>query len=137
ENNIGGSSQTLVEQWNGSMWSVVSSPNLGTNGSRLNAVAAVSANDVWAVGQFSNGTVPHTLVEHWDGSAWSVVPSPNLGTATNVLNAVAARATDDVWAVGYGGGGGFTVSETLVEHWDGSAWSIVPSPNVDTVANRL
>src|SRR5207248_11711462 len=35
------------------VWSVVSSPNL-TNGNNLNGVAAVSTNDVWAVGSYVN-----------------------------------------------------------------------------------
>jgi hypothetical protein len=129
--------QTLVEHWGGSTWSVVPSPNLGTNGSGLTSVAAITSNDMWAVGQFSTGTVPHTLTEHWDGSAWSIVPSPNIGTAGNVLNAVTAVAANDVWAVGYAEGSGFTVNETLVEHWDGSAWTIVPSPNTGTRTNSL
>src|SRR5437868_2907408 len=61
---------TLVEHWNGSAWSVVSSPNRGPDNNNLTGVAALSANDVWAVG--SDGK---TLVEHWNGSAWSIVPS--------------------------------------------------------------
>src|SRR5437764_621866 len=56
------------------VWSVVSSPNVGTSSNVLNGVAVVSANDVWAVGYYSGGT----LIEHWDGTSWSVVPSPNV-----------------------------------------------------------
>src|SRR4051812_150172 len=47
-------------------WSVVSSPN-GNSSSGLSAVAAVSANDVWAVGssgsQMGSG---ETVIEHWN-----------------------------------------------------------------------
>src|SRR5206468_9107024 len=82
-------------------WEVVSSPNVGTSDNQLRGVAAVSANDVWAVGDYSNGTGhQQTLVEHWNGTAWSVVPSPNVGTGHNVLNGVAAVSANDVWAVG-------------------------------------
>ncbi len=45
---------------------------------------------------------------------WQVVPSPN--TDNNLLQAVATVAANDVWAVG-----------STIEHWDGSAWQIVPS----------
>src|SRR5207249_767545 len=69
--------QTLVERWNGSSWEVVSSPNTGSASNHLYGVAAVSANDVWAVGYYDNGTTRQTLIEHWDGSSWSIVPSPN------------------------------------------------------------
>jgi hypothetical protein len=46
--------------------------------------------------------------------------------ANSSLQGVVALATNNVWAVGYSGAGYFS---TLTEHWDGSAWSIVPSPN--------
>src|SRR5438128_549063 len=36
------------------VWSVVSSPNVGTRSNYLNGVKAVSANDVWAVGYYYN-----------------------------------------------------------------------------------
>ena len=128
----GGIYQTLVEHWNGTSWSVVSSPNPGTDDNYLSGVAAVSANDVWAVGYYDNGSgASQTLVEHWNGTAWSVVPSPNAGTSYNYLNGVAAVSASDVWAVGYYGIGGST-NQTLVEHWDGTAWSVVSSPNVGT-----
>ncbi len=49
---------------------------------------------------------------------WSVVSSPGAGD----LFGVAALAPDDVWAVGTSG------SATLTEHWNGTQWSVVPSP---------
>jgi hypothetical protein len=59
------------------------------------------------------------------GLAWSRVPSPNVGPSASVLVAVAAVASNDVWAAGHYG---FSGALTLVEHWDGTAWSVVPSP---------
>jgi hypothetical protein len=41
-----GNAQTLIEQWNGTTWSVVTSPSPGSGGNILGGVAAVSANDV-------------------------------------------------------------------------------------------
>src|SRR5438876_2306731 len=32
---------------------------------------------------------------------------------------------NDIWALGFG-----NVNGTLIEHWNGTAWSVVPSPNV-------
>ena len=66
-------SQPLIEHWDGTSWSVVSSPNL-TQGGFLSAVTAISTNNVWAVGEDDNLSVD--LVEHWDGTSWSVVSSP-------------------------------------------------------------
>jgi len=38
-------------------------------------------------------------------------------------------ASDDVWAVGHGDDFATLRSRTLIEHWDGARWRIVPSPN--------
>lgn len=57
----------------------------------------------------------------------SVLPTPNGGPDANVLTGIAGSSESDVWAVGRWGQGG--VIHTLIEHFDGSAWSVVPSPN--------
>ncbi|HKP54867.1 MAG TPA: choice-of-anchor J domain-containing protein [Chloroflexia bacterium] len=93
----------------------------------LRDVDAVSANDVWAVGD--QGSAYESLVQHWDGQSWQIIPSPNPMT----LRGVAAIASDDVWAVGFPDSYGVTTTI----HWDGTAWSVVPSPNVPGVPNYL
>lgn len=121
-------------------WKIISSPNVGTGtyGNQLNAVAVVSANDVWAVG-FSphpSGTpqyVRQTLIEHWNGKNWTVVPSPNpTGKTYVVLNGVAAVSANDIWAVGHSGDPSSIPLQTLTEHWNGTSWSIIPSPSPGT-----
>lgn len=120
---------TLVEHWNGSAWSVVQSPNVYNSINTLQGVAAIAANDVWAVGYSNDGMSGYrTLTEHWNGTSWSMFPTPNPGSPnTNYLYGVAAVATNDVWAVGEYASG---ADQTLVVHWNGSAWSVVQSPNV-------
>ena len=51
-------------------------------------------------------------------------------------------SADDTWAVGLAtstyyisDGDPITSSQTLIEHWDGTAWSIVPGPNPGTADN--
>lgn len=69
-------------------------------------------------------------------STWSAVTSPNSGSGANGLFAIAASAANDVWAVGdFKNSGG--VAQTLAEHWNGSAWSIVPTPNQGAGDNVL
>ena len=132
-----GISQTLIEQWNGSSWSVVSSPSPGSGGSYLSALAAISANDIWAVGYlYSNNPVIQTLIEHWDGTSWSVVSSPNPGQ-DNVIYGVAAISTTNAWAVGDYYNPNSSSFQTLTEHWDGSSWSVVSSPNPGPGINSL
>src|SRR5438105_14960390 len=61
-------------------WSVVASPNEFAGANELNAVAAISATDAWAVGFACCGSRhagDGTLTEHWDGARWEVVPSPD------------------------------------------------------------
>ncbi len=143
--NNNGTVHTLTEHWNGSKWSIVSSPNVGTLGSALYSVTKVSATNVWAVGEYSaslsTGVYAQTLTEHWNGSKWSVVKSPNAGpsgSANGGFFGVAAGAASNIWAVGYYVVNGATpVQMTLIEHWNGSSWSIISSPNVASDANRL
>jgi WD40 repeat protein len=120
---------TLIEHWDGTKWSVVPSPNVEPNAgptiNRLSAIAAVSANDIWAVGYSYNGG--QTLTLHWDGAQWSVVPSPSLPDQ-NYLGAVAAVSSNDVWAVG--SHGTLQAPELLIMHWDGIKWAIASTPDV-------
>jgi hypothetical protein len=125
--------QTLTMHWNGSMWSIVPSPN-GPYGNWLSGVTALATNNVWAVGTTNNGG--NTLVLHWNGSSWKVVPSPNVEYEYNSLASISAVSANDIWAAGtssytYYTGEGYpnTTYYTLFEHWDGSAWSIVPGAN--------
>jgi hypothetical protein len=128
--------QTLTEHWNGTSWSIVTSPNMGTSTNLLNGVTAVASNDVWAVGEFFNNGIYQTLTEQWNGTSWSIVASANAGTANNFLDCVAAVSANDIWAVGEDFTL-FTPAQTLVEHWNGTSWSVVTSPNPSTNASIL
>jgi hypothetical protein len=64
DSNGGSKVNTMVLHWNGSQWSIVTSPNRGS-GDFFNAVAAVSAHDVWAGGAYFTTSHPNqTLIEH-------------------------------------------------------------------------
>jgi len=118
--------KTLAEHWNGTAWTIVASQNTGGY-NWLSAVAAISSDDVWAVGSDQSTTPNLTLAEHWDGTDWTVVPSPSPGATSSFLLGVAAISSADVWAVGYSVDEG--ASHTLTEHWDGLSWTVVPSPD--------
>jgi hypothetical protein len=114
-----------------STWSIVPSPNEhGANW--LAAVDASAGDDAWAVGYYIGYKgLYETLSVHWDGSTWTLVETPNVGKETgDWLYGVAAVSPSDAWAVGYTAGPWDTyTSRTLIERWNGSAWSVVPSPN--------
>lgn len=131
---------TLIQHFDGTSWSIVPSPNRqGDYFNVLYAVSGTSANDVWAVGMSHGELFPsRTLIQHWDGTQWSIVPSPSPADQLNELRGVAAIAPDDVWAVGYLSGAQTQEPiDTLVLHWDGAAWTRVPTPNVGGGANQL
>ncbi len=130
------SSETLILHWDGSAWSIVPNPGVGSSFNFLSTVAAVSTDDVWAVGYYVQNGHGQTLTMHWDGSAWSIIPSPNPGTTNSLLRGVTAISSDDVWVVGLESNSS-TDDRTLTMHWDGTAWSIVPSPSVGTETNLL
>lgn len=118
-------------------WRVVPSPSRGA--SSLTAVAATSGKDAWAVGNHDSGSGPRTLVERWNGTRWKVVPSPNpatRGLATDTLSGVVAISKNNAWAFGFYEKP-TTSFRTLVEHWNGSSWSVVPSPNSGSGENVL
>lgn len=124
---------TLIEHWDGSTWSVVSSPNVPNVSDELTSVAASSASDIWAVGMSgTEGGTAQTLIEHWNGSAWSIVSSADANQYENELNGVTAVSSTDAWAVGYYVNATGTSSQVLIEHWDGSSWSIWPLPTTAT-----
>ena len=110
--------QTLVEHFDGSNLTMVSSPNVGTGNNYLFSVTAISANNIWAVGYYVNSSnIDQTLIEQWNGTSWNVVQSPNVGTGNSLLNGVSAvPTTSQVWAVGVYGPD-FTRYKTFTEHY--------------------
>jgi len=137
----GGYDRTLVERWNGAAWKVTSSPNRGKLGNVLSDVDCLSPKLCTAVG--SNVDVDgygRTLVLQWDGASWQVVVSRNKTLTGNALTGISCPSAKSCHAVGtYGGGknGAPGVNRTLTESWNGSAWSLVPSPNRSAYANAL
>jgi hypothetical protein len=132
--------QTLIEHWNGTNWSIVPSPNTKFAGNVLSGVVAISSSDVWAVGNSSNDAsvnASRTLIEHWDGFRWRIVPSPNVVSSGNLLGRVAAVSADDIWTVGYSITNDGRHQSTLIEHWNGQQWSIVPGQNPGLSINKL
>jgi hypothetical protein len=121
-------------RWDGSSWRKVPVATPAGAASALNDVKAFAAGDAWAVGRIAPTFNGLTLIERWQGSAWAQVASPSPGTRDNTLTAVAGSAPDDVWAVGYSRDlpYGNRARHSLIEHYDGSGWSRVPSPDVDT-----
>jgi len=126
----------LAEAWNGSSWSVLPAPPpAGAHRSYLNGVSCVSATACTAVGSYQTRSGRHvTLAEHWNGTAWSRQPTPNPATPPrSALTAVSCTSATACTAVGNSSLDSFgSNSRALAERWNGTAWSIQPTPNSPT-----
>ena len=120
--------QTLIEHWNGSVWSLLKSPNPGANGDILEGVSAISPRDAWAVGARQNqgSFFQRPMALHWNGTAWSSVPVPNAAECSghSYLTSVSAASSTDVWAAGWCGSGGDGTAFAYIDHWNGSTWTV-------------
>jgi hypothetical protein len=122
---------TLAEHWNGSSWSVQSTPNpRGATASILLGVSCSSSTTCTAVGDYSNGEgrlVP--LAERWSGGSWSLqsAPSPP-GGGYGAFYGVSCPSSTSCVAVGdfYDESAGMQVP--LAERWNGASWSIQSTP---------
>jgi hypothetical protein len=89
-------------------------------------VSVLSVSQAWAVG----GPVVQKqwrrpLIWQWNGQRWSTVDNPDVGPNSG-FESVEAISSADVWA------GGFYHCNiqclVLLEHWDGTTWSVVFGP---------
>jgi hypothetical protein len=122
-------SRTLIEQWNGTTWAIIASPNPpGQTLATLSGVACVSSTSCLAVGNYSTKSWSRTLVERWNGTTWSIVTSPNPhGLTYAALDGVACPSATSCIAVGNYSTKSW--SRTLIEQWNGTTWAIAASPN--------
>jgi hypothetical protein len=61
--------------------------------------------------------------------------APSAGTYS-ALRAVTARSGSDAWASG-GSTDSVGINRTLIEHWDGQSWTVVPSQDPGAAASTL
>jgi hypothetical protein len=144
------STGAFMEEFDGASWNVVSSSALTRIG--LAAVACPSPTDCWAVGSTGAPTTPTAplqapLIAQYIGTGWEMASSPFVQGGPNgaVLSGIACSSADDCWAVG-------TIQEALwdlvgtpppntapplIEHWDGSSWTVVGGLPADTGGGGL
>lgn len=124
-----GALQPLYEHWDGTVWTLVPpAPGTSKSGGIIYGMFATSTSDVWTVGY--KGTkyafAYDPLIEHWDGTSWTQVEGARLPQGAqggqNILGGVWASSATDVWAVGKLALG---LGHPLLEHWDGTTWTLV------------
>lgn len=127
----------IVLHWDGHAWNDVKTPPL-ENTYYVNSVSATAPDDVWAVGNLNVDfpVLNNTLAIHWDGTRWTEVSTPPTPDEA-FFNDVQMVAPDDVWAVGQAIIPDRSEYRTLIEHWDGTSWRKVPSPNPTKTMNNV
>lgn len=115
---------TLAEWWNGTSWTIESTPNPAGN-NQLKGVSCVSAEACTAVGSAVNVSAYSTLAEHWDGTSWTIEPTPSPPGTGSWLTTVSCPSSLLCLAGGLPGG---TSSTPLVEQWGNTAPQLPPAP---------
>jgi hypothetical protein len=123
--------RSLILHLDGETWSRVPVPDVGM----LTDVAVASPDAAWAISG--------KQILRWDGLSWQTSPDPAPPGA--VFSSVDASGPGDAWVVGMRHGAHWVDEygennvgwDTLAMHWDGTAWTIVPSPNAAPRNNNV
>jgi hypothetical protein len=137
--------RALTLHWDGATWKAIPTANPGTATDRLNAVAAIAKDDVWAIGDASDEGryLHHPLLEHWNGTRWTAFPGPRFSDRKDIhLSGLSAVGPGDVWALGHVcfgdvGCGGAPRERPVVLHWDGAHWSVVRTAHLSAFSSSL
>jgi hypothetical protein len=149
-----GPDQTLAMKWDGSMWTKVTTPNLGPGNDDLWGVtvvpgAAADIANIWTVGDYTdlNGIEHAQALQLLTANTWTQYTPPQIaGSAgNNILFSSTAIAANNVWAVGnwrQSNGNPNTIpptpaspAQTLIGHWDGTAFTTSKGPQVSTTSS--
>jgi hypothetical protein len=118
----------LAERYNGRRWIVEATPDPN---SELTGVSCASASSCTAVGYSDNNTQV-TFAEQWDGHDWTIQPTRNGTEPENQLSAVSCASPSACTAVGQSQGDPLSEpTETLAERWNGTDWTLQPTPTGD------
>jgi phosphodiesterase/alkaline phosphatase D-like protein len=130
----GGTWMTLAESWNGSSWSVSTTPNPSGTGPELLGISCSSSSACTAVGYYLSSGISVPLVERWNGSSWTIETTPSLAskyeattTYESRLEGVSCASATNCVAAGYFYGENKKEEEIqagVVESWNGTSWSL-------------
>jgi subtilisin family serine protease len=140
-----GAGKLVSERWNGSEWSVVAIPSPSGGQIQLKMdVSCASASSCLAVGTTGTEVSAKPFALRWNGSEWTslTLPLPSGAKATELAGVSCASATSCLAVGNYVSALEFGLvpgeRKTLVMAWNGSEWSIQPSPNPEgRKLNRL
>src|SRR5215468_878468 len=111
-------------------WSITPSPNPRVPTGQLFWVSCPAVHSCMAVGTYVKASgIGVNLAEQWNGTSWRILPIPNpSGMAVSGLFGVACVSSSACMAVGASTTTA-GAARTLAERWDGTRWTIQPTPN--------
>ncbi|MFJ6437719.1 hypothetical protein [Streptomyces sp. NPDC091416] len=118
----------IVRHFDGTAWRDVPLPEPAGDFWYLNAVRAVSADDVWAAGY--DGASGSPLLMHYDGSSWEQVGAPGVTDRPGQAQNLAVTEDGEVWLVGEDWSPEDGSTRALVARHDGGEWHRVAVPDV-------
>jgi len=97
-----GVTKNLSMAWNGTAWSVTTTPiPAGASSSQLSGIACPASATCRAVGSYVESGTTKTLAMSWNGTSWSIVSTPNpSGAKETKLTDVYCMSTTSCMAVG-------------------------------------
>ena len=119
--------RVLIQQWDGHRWTLMAGRNQPGSLNILYDVACVGPTNCFAVGfSYARHGTNKALIEHWDGEHWALMPTPKVfGSTGTSLSGVACLLVNSCFAVGSFAAHGHGIA--LIEHWDGTRWTVFPS----------
>jgi hypothetical protein len=123
-----------VYHWNGSAWTMMATPSpAGQIIAGFSDIACVSRSNCTVVGNSGSGSDVNPLAEHWNGAAWTLMSTPSPPSLSgSSFSGVACSSPSNCSAVGITEGGNY-VWLPMVEHWNGTTWTIVSTPTIKSM----
>jgi hypothetical protein len=124
--------ETLIERFDGTQFTRVPSPNVGTSHNYLVGVHGSAPNNVYAVGYYDTGGAgTRTLAQRWNGSIWQIETTPNPGGFLNFLNDTeVVTSTGVVWAAGQYYTPQLRAQPMVLRRNAGGTWEVIPNPSL-------
>ena len=121
-NGARGAHDPLTQSWNGKSWTVIPPGTVGTNHAGFSAVSCTASTSCLGVGGRIGRQKPGAWSQLWNGTQWTTLKTPTQSGGAYELLGVSCVTASDCWAVGGLPG---VPSHSLIERWNGTAWSKV------------
>ncbi len=131
----GSNGKHYVAKWNGSSWQELGGTNSSTFNSFILSLATDAGGNVYAAGEFFNGS-RKPYVAKWNGSSWQELGGSNSYTfsSNGYIRSLTTDAGGNVYAAGdFKNGNG----NNYVAKWNGSSWQELGGTNSSTFNHTI